>query len=166
MKHIKITILILVAFVLAIYSITSSYSALIGGEDGIALVKEESYQVDLILNNNITSSEIISFSGEPEIVDNEINFSIGLDEVGSFGQIYFDIDNKGDYDAILRDIEIQGLNEYQDYVDISLLGIEKGEVIENGTLVKNVSIKITYNNDYGNSINLDNIGVKFNIEKV
>ena len=165
MKHFRITFYIILAFSLAIYSLYSSYSILIDN-DGVALVKEDCYKVDLVLNDNVTSSDIIAFDGSPTLEDNSFNFTIGLDEVGSFGQIFFDVENNGDYDAIVKNIEVDGLNEYEGYVNVSLVGIEEGQVIDAGTLTKNASIKISYDNDCGSAINLNDIDVKVNIEKV
>ena len=166
MKHnIRFIFLSILAFSISMYSLVSSYSALTT-EDGVAIVKEDCYKVNLVLNDNITSKNVISFDGVPTLEDNKFNFTIGLDEVGSFGQIFFDVNNTGDYDAVIKSIEVEGLNEYKDYVNISLVGIEEGQVIDAGSLTKNASIKVSYENAFGSSINLNNIDVKINFEKV
>ncbi|MBR6133136.1 MAG: hypothetical protein IKQ29_00300 [Bacilli bacterium] len=164
-NNIRVIFLIVLAFSIAIYSLYTSYSVLTS-DNGVALVKEDNYKVDLVLNDNVTSSDVIAFEGSPTLEDNNFNFTIGLDTVGSFGQIFFDVENTGDYDAIVKNIEVDGLGEYADYVNVSLVGIQEGQVIESGSLAKNVSIKISYDNDYGSVINLNDIDVKVNIEKV
>jgi hypothetical protein len=164
-NNIRVVFLIILAFSIAIYSLYTSYSVLTS-DNGVAVVKEDNYKVDLVLNDNVTSSDIIAFDGSPTLEDNNFNFTIGLDTVGSFGQIFFDVENTGDYDAIVKNIEVDGLGEYADYVNVSLVGIQEGQVIESGSLAKNVSIKISYENDYGSVINLNDIDVKVNIEKV
>ena len=164
-NNIRVLFLIILAFSIAIYSLYTSYSILTN-DNGVALVKEDNYKVDLVLNDNVTSSDVIAFEGSPTLEENNFNFTIGLDEVGSFGQIFFDVENTGDYDAVVKNIEVDGLGEYADYVNVSLIGIQEGQVIESGSLAKNVSIKISYDNDYGSVINLNDIDVKVNIEKV
>ena len=164
-NNIRVVFLIILAFSIAIYSLYTSYSVLTS-DNGVAVVKEDNYKVDLVLNDNVTSSDIIAFDGSPTLEDNNFNFTIGLDTVGSFGQIFFDVENTGDYDAIVKNIEVDGLGEYADYVNVSLVGIQEGQVIESGSLAKNVSIKISYENDYGSVINLNNIDVKIKFEKV
>lgn len=167
MKHnIRITFLIILALGLSIYSFTTSYSALTIKDDGIAVVKEEVNKVDIELKEKITSSEVIAFLGEPILVDNQISFSIGLDTVNSFGQIYFDINNSGDFDNIYNGIEVIGLDDYKDFINIEVIGINEGDKIEKGSMVRNLSLKITYSVDMEDVINLNDIIVKFIFEKV
>ena len=167
MKHnIRITFLIILALGLSIYSFTTSYSALTIKDDGIAVVKEEVNKVDIELKEKITSSEVIAFLGEPILVDNQIIFSIGLDTVNSFGQIYFDINNSGDFDNIYNGIKVIGLDDYKDFINIEVIGINEGDKIEKGSMVRNLSLKITYSVDMEDVINLNDIIVKFIFEKV
>ena len=165
-KNIKITIIAVIALITAIYSITASYSMLTRKDDGVAVAKEEMNKIEVEVKDSITSSETIEFIGDPAIEDNDLIFSIDLDTLGSYGLIYFDIYNNGDFDCIYDGFEVEGLDKYKDYVNITINDIKKGDKIEKGASLRNLSLKVSYVNPSESIINLNVVRVKFKLDVV
>jgi hypothetical protein len=106
-----------------------------------------------------------AFTSNPIISDNSITFSIDLNNIETYGQFAFDINNSSSNDVKVKDIIISG-NEYSDLVNVKVLGIHKGDTISKEAIYKNAKIQIMRNDGaQGEVLSLNNLKVEFVFEK-
>jgi len=169
----KVTILAIMAVIIAAFSLLFSFTSLnnVDVESGIAARKIEDFDVDIDLVNDFYISEDNTlWLEEPNIDNEEISFGISLYNLNSKGQFSFNVENKGDIDAKLKAIVIEGLDDYNDYLDYSIIGLSVGDIIE-ATKIYTCKFVIAYKevnvDEEGNvkTINLNNVKIRLEFGK-
>lgn len=170
MKEIKkIRIIAVVAFLVAIASLSISYSSLNTTKEvkGIAMVEPNVISLKISDINNLLCDEGSNIS-EGIIVDNTITFDSNLRSIGSSCSFDFVILNNGSYDVKLNGGILDNLNN--EHVSYELIGVNKGDVLKIGES-KKVALKISYNDFERDewteipSINMNGVQYKFDFEK-
>ena len=163
----RVTIISVLALVIAILSLYISYHNLEVTKlsPGKARYIKDVYKVNLENINDVLLSNEAVFTNNPIISDNSITFSIDLNNIETYGQFAFDINNSSSNDVKVKDIIISG-NEYSDLVNVKVLGIHKGDTISKEAIYKNAKIQIMRNDGaQGELLSLNNIKVEFVFEK-
>ncbi|MDE5889219.1 MAG: hypothetical protein K2H20_04275, partial [Bacilli bacterium] len=75
---------------------------------------------------------------------NTINYGLLLKRPDKYAQFQFNMENKGNVDIKVKNITILGYEEYKDYIDIELVGINVGDKIEKSTIISGVKAITTY----------------------
>ena len=170
MKEIKkIRIIAVVAFLVAIASLSISYSSLNTTKEvkGIALVEPNVISLKISDIDNLVCDDGSSIS-EGIILDNTITFNTSLKTVGSNCSFDFVILNNGSYDVTLNGGILDNLNN--EHVTYELIGVNKGDSLKIGES-KKVSLKVSYNDFVRDEwtevpvINLNEVQYKFDFEK-
>ena len=170
MKEIKkIRIIAVVAFLVAIASLSISYSSLNTTKEvkGIAMVEPNVISLKISDIGNLLCDEGSSIS-EGIIVDNTITFDSNLRSIGSSCSFDFVILNNGSYDVKLNGGILDNLNN--EHVSYELLGVNKDDVLKIGES-KKVSLKLSYNDFERDewteipNINMNGVQYKFDFEK-
>ncbi len=170
MKEIKkIRIIAVVAFLVAIASLSISYSSLNTTKEvkGIAMVEPNVISLKISDIDNLLCDEGSSIS-EGIIVDNTITFDSNLRSIGSSCSFDFVILNNGSYDVTLNGGILDNLNN--EHVTYELIGVNKGDSLKIGES-KKVSLKVSYNDFVRDEwtevpvINLNEVQYKFDFEK-
>ena len=171
----KITTIILVAVVISIFSLFSCFGVLglSNSLKGTSVLKEDIWSVDI---ENISTLAVDDVNNtilkQPVGKDYNIRYALKLNRVNNYGQFQFDIKNEGNVSAKVKSIEVDGIEEYGDYVDVSVVNLSEGDVIKAGTLVNNIKVVTMYKeqlydeNMLPQYINLDNINIKVEFEKL
>ena len=123
----------IISFVLVFSNLTSSYSAT------MEIVEDFSYELRDV--SDVIYSDLTTVESGPTIEDKMINFKITLNGKGSYFQFFFDILNASAREGVVKDIRIEGL-ENEDIVNISVIGIKKGDIIEGSRYIDNVKVVI------------------------
>lgn len=171
----KITTFTIMGIFVAIISLFTCVSVFgtSNANQGIALENIEVYDVKI---NDI--SDIYFEDGTVEIIKtaniddkNIINYGVLLKEIDKYSQFQFDIENKGNIDIKIKNIIISGYEEYKDYVDIEVVGINVGDIVEKSSVISGVKVVTTYRNpmytenDFIRFIELNNIKISIEFDK-
>lgn len=143
----KVSIIILLAVAFSFTSLGISYGALntINSEDGVATVQEKYTDVKLEGLKNIEVNDKAKFNLEPEIDATKLTFGISLSDKNAYGSCSFNVVNKGNIAAMVKEINIKGLEEYSDYITYNIDGIKVGDIIEAKTDPIMVNVSVNYN---------------------
>lgn len=170
----KITVLTVMIVFVSFCSLTICFGAL-GTSNSLHGVSIECEEIWNVYLDNISTmavgDESVVVVKNPVINVNSINYSLLFTNVDSYSQFQFEIRNDGNVDAKVKKIEITGLNEYENYIDISILNLNVGDVIEAGGLASNIKVITKYDNQYVNNglelqpVNLENVSVNIEFEK-
>lgn len=181
----RVKIIIVLALLFSSLSLGISYGSLniINKENGVATVLDKHFDVQLEGLKNIKVTEKSMFSVEPEIKSNKLDFGISLTDKDEVGKCSFNIVNKGNIAAIVKEIRIKGLDDYKNNVVYNVEGIKIGDVVnvKSDPIMVNVSVKYIdpivvenggYYNEYGayekvyetKAINLDNVELEIIFE--
>lgn len=146
----KVTIFIILGIFVAIISLFTCVTVFGSANacSGVALENIEIYEAKI---NDI--SDIYFENGTFEILKtanledkNIINYGLLLKKVDNYAQFQFDVENKGNIDVKIKNISILGYEEYKDYVDIKVDGINIGDTIEKSSVVSGIKVITTYKN--------------------
>ena len=170
MKEIKkIRIIAVVAFLIAVTSLSISYSSLNTTKEvkGIAIAEPNVISLKISDINNLVCDDGSSIS-EGIIVDNTITFNSSLRTIGSNCSFDFVILNNGSYDVNINGGILENLNNER--ISYELVGIDKGNLLKVGES-KKLSLKLIYN-DYAReeweevqTVNLNEVQYKFDFVK-
>ncbi len=176
MKRMKnITTIMGMAVFISLFSLSLSFGALgtSNALKGTAIENEEVWSVNIENISTIAAgNENVNVAHEPVLNGNSINYSIVLSRENDYGQFKFNIVNDGDADAKVKKISIIGLDEYKQYIDVSLSNLSVGDIIEDESILKNVKVVTTYKNQLYDEnmipqeINLDGINIEIEFEKI
>lgn len=171
----KIRLFIILGIIVGIMSLGSSLMVLSVSysSSGTAEVENKVFLIELDkITNLYTDDETVKVLKNPKLKDNNFEYGVELQNVGSSTQFQFDIINKGDIAGKVSEIDIQGYNDYKDYIEIKVDGIEVGDIIEPGKVLKKINVYTSYKNPYydenGNLkvISLNQIQVKIGFESM
>ncbi len=124
--------------------------------------------ISILVSNNNSISQM----NGPTIIEDKIKYGIRLNEAGGFAQFHFDIVNHGDIDAKIKDIRINGLNEYNKYVSVELASIKEGDIIKSQSRLSNIEVLTKYNHQITDElmipkiVDLNDISIEIEFEKV
>ena len=126
-----------------IVALTSVFLCLFGNKQSYSakMIVEDEWNINLISISDIIYSQDTKMEREPLIEGNKINVEFSFSGKEDYIQFFFDVINKGTIDGYLKDIRIEGL-ENKDNVRISIIGLGKDDIIENGRYVDNVKVVI------------------------
>lgn len=144
----KIKIIALLAFFVAVMSLGIGYSSLNTTLEisGMANVYQEKYEVLLSNVHSLLKSEGDTQISTPIILNDTIIFDLKLTQLDNYVSFMFDIVNSGNQDAKITDVYVEGLNEYEQNLEVVYGENLKDKVIKGGEKVSNNLFKITYKN--------------------
>ncbi|MGN1337762.1 MAG: hypothetical protein ACI4WW_04730 [Candidatus Coprovivens sp.] len=144
----KITIIAVLAILFSLVSLGVSYSSLntTNIENGVATIQEKYSEVKIEGLKNIESSDKALFLLEPEVNSNKINFGVSLSEQNSNCKYSFNVINSGNIASMVKEIKINGLENYKDNVEVIVEGINVGDVINTRVDPIMVNVSVIYNN--------------------
>lgn len=137
-KHGKVKNYLIAAISIALLSVIIALSNLTDSYSAIKVVKEE-FSYELRDVSDIISSENTIIGFEPVIEKNKVNFKVSFTGKGDYYQFFFDIRNTSAKEGYIKDIKIEGL-ENEEYVQISIIGIEKNDIIESSRYIDNIKV--------------------------
>ncbi len=175
MKRVKkATMITGVAILVSVFSLALSFGFLgtSNASKGISVEEKEIWKVNVSDVSTIAVGNTnIIIDKEPFVNDNKITYGMKLSNVNDYGQFQFEIKNDGNVDAKVANINITGIEGLEQYIDINITNLEKGTVIEKGTLHSNIKVITTYKNQMidenmlSQSIDLKNISIEVEFEK-
>lgn len=176
MKHMKkVTSIIGITVIVSLFSLSLSFGALSKSNalTGVSVENRAVWKANIEKASTIAvdDNNVIVLK-EPEISGNLIKYSIVLNRVTNYGQFQFNIKNDGNINARVKNIKIDGIDDYKQYVDVSLVNLKVGDVIKEGTLLNNIKVITVYKkqaydeNMMPKEIKLDNINIKIEFEKI
>ena len=166
----KIRLVAVIAFLVAIASLSVSYSSLNTTKEvkGIAIVEERAVSLKFESVNRLASDDYSSV-GEGLIIGNTMNFDCNLSTIGSYCSMELDLINDGTFDVIVNNYEVINIPE-NSHVSYEIRGINDGDVLAKGE-TKRIRVKIIYD-DYVREefeevpvITLKDVQFKVNYEK-
>lgn len=174
MKSIKKgTFTLVLAIIVSILSVMSSYTAYSYMEESVRVSHEINNTLDVEISDVSTialNDEGITVLKEPSITNGKINYSLLLEYLDSYSQFQFSVTNHSDFDVRVASINIEGLDNNSEYVTVELANLKVGDIIEAGVLLNDVKVITTYSKQYFDtsfipqSIKLDNIDVSIEFE--
>lgn len=176
MKRMKnITTIMGMAVFISLFSLSLSFGALgtSNASKGTAIENKEVWSVNVENISTIAvGNENVNIIHEPVLNSNSINYSMVLCRENDYGQFKFNIVNDGDIDAKVKKINIIGLDECKQYIDVSLSNLSVGDIIESESILKNVKVVTTYKNQLYDEnmvpqeINLNDVNIEIEFEKI
>lgn len=158
----KITNFIVLGIIISIISLCSCVSAfgIANANMGVAVESYDIFEMkvsdisDLYYDND--SFEVL----KNPIVDEKNTISCGVlaKEVLKYAQFQFNLENKGNINVKVDSIDVTGYEDYSDYIDVIVEGINVGDIIVAESITP-VKVKIVYRNP-----SFDETGVQKNIE--
>ncbi len=160
---------IFVAFVSLVTSLSAMGTSMAG--NGVAMENKGVYDIKIDNVSEIFSDEEIEVIKSPESKENMISYGVKLKNIDSTTQVQFDIENKGNVNAKVKNVKINGIENYKDNVDVKVLGLNVGDVID--AEIKNLGVKVITQyknpvideNGMFSSVILDNINVEIEFDK-
>jgi hypothetical protein len=175
MKHVKkITVVTVFAILISFFSLSVSIGALgtANAFKGSSIENKKIWEVNIRdISTMAVSSNYVSISKEPSMIDNAINYSLTLSNVNDYAQFQFNINNSGNIGAKVKNIVISGLEEYEQYVDVSISNIAVGDLILPET-ISNIVVVTSYKeqlydvNMWPQVISLENINILIEFESI
>lgn len=159
-------IIALLSLTLSVGTLTTTYAY-----TGVATVSKEIYDVELKdVTDFFEDGEKISVLKNPIIIKDNILYGVSLGNVNEYTKFQFNIENSGNVNAKVKKINITGFEEYKDYVDIQIKGVNEGQIIK-GNSIEKIDVITKYNtqllDDDGMAmpINLNEINISVVLDK-
>lgn len=129
------------SLILSLGSLTTTYAY-----TGIATISKDVYNVEL---KNVTDiyedGETISILKNPIIIQNEIQYGLSIGKVNEYTKFQFNIENVGNVDASIKEIIIDGYEDYKDYITVEIHGLPEDKIIKGNSIAK-IDVITTYKN--------------------
>lgn len=144
----KVTIIAVLAIVFSLVSLGVSYSSLntVNIENGVATVQEKYSEIKLEGLKNIEVSDKALYLVEPEVNNNKVNFGVSLSEQDSNCKYTFNVLNTGNIASMVKEIKINGIDEYKDNLEVIVDGINVGDIVNTKSDPILVNVTIKYSN--------------------
>ena len=171
----RIKIITFLSLIIALISLGIGYMAYSMNNEvsGTSTIVESVYDIKMDnINSASTSKEDIVYKTKPFVVGNEVTFGIGNFSHEGNVSFKFDIYNNGNVDAIIKSIELIGIDNYSKNIEYSLSNIKVGDVIKGESKIVDNTFKLNYKNpiyDKRNnliSVDLDEVVLKINFELI
>ncbi len=163
------TLGLIVAFLsllISLTALTTTYSY-----TGMATIVKEKFDVSIkdVTDIFVDGKDIVVLKN-PLINQDKISYGISLSNVNDFTQFQFVLENIGNTNARIKDINITGYENYQDNIDILIKGLPENKIIKSNSINK-IDVITTYKNplvnEEGNieAISLNDINISIVLEK-
>lgn len=159
-------IIALSSLILSIGTLTTTYAY-----TGMATISKEKYNVEIKdVTDPFSDGKNIKILKNPKIMNDKIIYGVLLSETNDYTKFQFTIENTGNVNAKINEINITGLEEFKDYIDIQILGLPENKIIAENTIAK-IDVITTYKNALRNEegtilpITLNEISVNAVLEK-
>jgi hypothetical protein len=167
------TKLTIIAIVISLISLFSSFGVLGVSQSvkGLSIKENKVWRLSIDdVSKLATDNEFVEIIKEPEFKKYNVSYGVNFKKIGS-SQFEFLVKNEGDFDALVSDIVIAGLEQYEEYVEIEFVNLNIGDVIkkESYVTVKVITSCHTQLFDMNlieKEIMLDNIGVDIKLQKI
>lgn len=174
MRGKKSTLITTLAVIFSVISLVSAFGVLgiSNSIQGISIEEKENWNVIINEVSDIVMDEgAIEVLNKPSVKVHKLHYGLKLNSAQSTAQFAFTINNEGNVDAIVKDIKINGINGYENNLNVSLSELKIGDTIKAGTMlqVKVITNYLVQVNDelmVPKIINLDNIEIDIELEKV
>ena len=173
MRGKRSTFITTLAIITTIISLVSCFGVLgvTNSVQGISIQEKKEWKVIISDVSKLAMDQgAMEVIHEPSFDKYKVNYGLKFINVGH-SQFEFTIKNDGDIDAIVNDISVNGIDNYQNNVSVSLTEIKVGDVIKANSIVQ-VKVFTDYNlqlldeNMIPQLINLENIEIDIGLEKV
>ena len=120
----------------------------------------------IVIDNN--DMEVIN---EPSYDKNKINYGLRLSNAPSTAQFEFTLKNDGNIDGVVSEVNIYGIDDYKNNIEIELLELNVGDVIEAGKFIQ-VKVITKYTSlvvdeqQLSKIVSLDNIEIDIKFNKI
>ncbi len=173
MRGKKSTFITTLAIIITIISVVSCFGVLgvTNSVQGISIQEKKEWNVLLDEVSEIAMDEgTIEVLKQPILDKYKINYGLKFINIGH-SQFEFTIKNDGDIDAIVNDIKINGIDNYQNNISVSLTELKVGDVIKANSIVQvkvmtDYKIQLIDENMIPQLINLDNIEIDIDLDKI
>lgn len=174
MRGKKSTLITTLAVIITVVSLVSCFGVLgiSNSVQGVSIQEKKVWDVAIDNLSNLAMDEgAIEVIKEPTLDKIKLSYALKLNSAPSVAQFKFTLRNKGNIDGIVSEIKITGLEQYTNYLDVSLNGIKVGDTIKQGTFVE-VKVLTNYKQQLVNEelvpqiINLDNIEIDIKLKKI
>ncbi len=174
MRGKKSTLITTLAVIITVVSLVSCFGVLgiSNSVQGVSIQEKKVWDVAIDNLSNLAMDEgAIEVIKEPTLDKIKLSYGLKLNSAPSVAQFEFTLRNKGNIDGIVSEIKITGLEQYANYLDVSLNGIKVGDTIKQGTFVE-VKVLTNYKQQLVNEelvpqiINLDNIEIDIKLKKI
>ena len=137
-KHGKVKNYLIAAISIALLSVIICLSNLTDSYSAMKIIKED-FSFELRDVSDVVYSENTVIGLDPVIEKNKVKFKVSFAGEGDYYQFFFDIRNTSAKEGYIKDIKIEGL-ENEDNVRISIIGIEKDDIIESSRYIDNIKV--------------------------
>ena len=162
-KSKKNTVLLIIAFIVMVFSLAMSIYSLSNSEDkGVAQENNSISSCSITdirdFNNSMNTALFIN---NPVAINNGLEYGVSLKEVGAHNQFYFTLVNNGNKELTVDKINIDGLGDYGNNIKVSVVGLNENDLLPP---YSEVNIKVTTDyevevEDEDKEISLSNIKI-------
>lgn len=167
------TKLTIIAIVISLISLFSSFGVLGVSQSvkGMSIKENKVWKLSIDeISKLATDNEFVEIIKEPELKKFNVSYGLKFKKLGS-SQFEFLIKNEGKFDALVSDILVTGLDQYEEYINIEFVNLNIGDIIKKESYV---SVKVITNchtqlydmNLIEKEIMLDNIGIDIKLQKI
>lgn len=140
-KNKKVTRILSLTIVTALLSVL--FCVISSNKSYSAKMVVEEWNIELREVSNVIKSNKTIINVDPSIDENKIKLNVSFNEKGDYVQFFFDLVNEGTIDGIIKDIKFEGIKN-KDKVRVSLVGLQKGDIIKSGRYVDNIKVIVDY----------------------
>ena len=170
----KSTRLSLCAVVVAVLSLVSCFSVLgiSNSFKGTSIKENREWNVYIdSLSTLNRDEELVELIKEPTVDKYKVSYGVKLNKARSNSQFEFTIRNDGNIDAEISEIIVTGIDQYSDYVKVTLSDVENRTILkEKSSIVVKVLtdyvIQYSDENFVPQIIELDDISIEFKMKKL
>lgn len=173
MRGRKGTLITTLAIIITMVSVVSCFGVLgvTNSVQGISIQENKQWKVTFSDLSKIAMDQgAIEVLKEPNVDKYKINYGLKLINVGN-AQFEFTIKNEGNVDTVVKDIKINGIDEYKNYLSINFTELKVGDVIKANSIVQvkvmtEYKVQLIDDNMIPQLINLENIEIDIDLEKI
>lgn len=173
MRGKRSTFITTLAVITTIISLVSCFGVLgvTNSVQGISIQEKKEWKVIISDVSKLAMDQgAMEVIHEPSFDKYKVNYGLKFINVGH-SQFEFTIKNDGDIDAIVNDIKVNGIDNYQNNIEVTLTELKIGDVIKANSMIQ-VKVLTDYNlqlideNMIPQLINLENIEIDIDLKKV
>lgn len=173
MRGKKSTLITTLAVIISVLSLVSAFGVLgiTNSVQGVSIEEKKIWKIEINDLSKLAMDEgAIEVIKEPSCNKFKLSYGLKLINVGN-SQFEFTIKNDGNIDAIVNNIKINGIDEYKDYLNITINELKIGDVIKGNSFIQ-VKVITEYKkqlideNMIPQLINLDNIEIDIDLKKI
>lgn len=153
----RIKTIAFLGIIVAIFSLGLSLSILHTSYSDSGIAVEEKKNLFFVLNGLSevqTETDSVRVIEQPRVQGTSIVYGMELLQPEAYSQFQFHLYNQGNIDGKIKKIKITGYEEYQDYVEIHVDGIQEGDIIPAGAILKKIKVFTQYKKPFYDESNL------------